>query len=256
MKTCPFGGQVTSSWVPVTVAGPPLGTRVPLPCSSSCPARGHWHRQLTLAEMDPTLPVRSSLRCFYDDLNGHISLHTITLCPAVHSSPVSALLFQSAASLAFGGSNTPKMHMEPCTFCSCAGDTMAKRLPDKNRARARPEDTRKIISVPSSAPGPWQGHSPASSPSPWVPANSLHSSLCSSAAHQLSPCPVGSCLLQGLSFWHSSLGEKSLSSSCWWQKWWDVGAVGWRNDKIRVIIPHPPVLGKIIDATRALAMGS
>lgn len=70
-------------------------------------------------------------------------------------------------------------------------DTIAKRLPNKNRARARPKDVRKASSVPSSAPDPRRGHGPESSHSPWVPANSLHSfSLESSSSSAVTLCCV------------------------------------------------------------------
>lgn len=102
---------------------------VSLPWCQEQPSPGHRGRQLAVAEMDPSLPVSSCLRCFYYDLSGHISLHPITLCPTVHSSHVSALLFQSAAWLAFVSSNTPMLHMELCTFCSCAGGHQSQEAP-------------------------------------------------------------------------------------------------------------------------------
>lgn len=122
--------------------------------------------------MDTTLPVRSSVHCFYYDLNWHISLHMITLCPILHSSHVSVLLFQSVAWLAFANRNTLVIHMELCTFCSQIGGHHCKEAAGAFtrikivRVTARPKDIRKPSSVSRSAPDLQLGHGWASSHSP------------------------------------------------------------------------------------------
>jgi len=94
---------------------------------------------------------------------------------------VSVLLFQSAAWLAFVNRNTRMIHIQLCTFCSCIGGHHCKETARAFsqikivRAMVRPKDFRKPSSVSSSAPHLQQGHGWASSHSPRVPANSLHS---------------------------------------------------------------------------------
>lgn len=119
---------------------------------STAYAYGSWHRLITRARMDPTLPVRDSVPCFYYDLNWHISLRTIALCPIRHSSLVSALLFQAAAWLAFFNRNSPPNKRGHVPFAHLLEDTMAKRLPglllDK-KIRGRMEATETPVLFPA-----------------------------------------------------------------------------------------------------------
>lgn len=164
----------------------------------------------------------------------------------------------SAAWSAFVSRNTPLAHRDPCTFAHVLEDTSARGLPDKNsQSQSKAQGHQKIQLWSSSAPGPWQGHSPASSYSLWLPKNSLHSF--SLQVQQLISCHLLLCAhayYRGCHFGTALAGRNHSPTSVGDNSYGTWRQLAEEMTKFESYYTVTPVLGKIRDATRPLAMGS